>query len=81
MSKFDPAVTLPQTIDFITEVQALVAGISLDQLLADPIKLRAFEQVMELVGGLEIPLQIARSLQFWKNNLTSDIIDIILLKL
>jgi len=50
MSKFDPAVTLPQTIDFITEAQTLVAGISLEQLLADPIKLRAFERVMELVG-------------------------------
>jgi uncharacterized protein with HEPN domain len=50
MSKFDPAVTLPQTIDFITEAQTLVVGISLEQLLADPIKLRAFERVMELVG-------------------------------
>jgi hypothetical protein len=26
MSKFDPAVTLPQTIDFITEAQTLVVG-------------------------------------------------------
>jgi uncharacterized protein with HEPN domain len=50
MSKFDPAVTLPQTIDFITEAQTLVVGISLEQLLADPIKLRVFERVMELVG-------------------------------
>ena len=50
MSKFDPAVTLPQTIDFITEAQTLVVGISLEQLIADPIKLRAFERVMELVG-------------------------------
>jgi uncharacterized protein with HEPN domain len=50
MSKFDPAVTLPQTIDFITEAQTLVVGISLEQLLGDPIKLRAFERVMELVG-------------------------------
>jgi len=50
MSKFDPAVTLAQAIDFISEAQALVAGISLEQLLADPIKLRAFERVMELVG-------------------------------
>ena len=50
MSKFDPAVTLPQTIEFIKEVQALVAGLTMEQLLADPIKLRAFERVMELVG-------------------------------
>ena len=50
MSKFDPTVTLRQTIDFIQEAQALVAGLTLDQLLADPIKLRAFERVMELVG-------------------------------
>ena len=50
MSKFDPTVTLPQTIDFIQEAQALVSGLTLDQLLADPIKLRAFERVMELVG-------------------------------
>lgn len=50
MSKFDPAVTLPQTIDFIQEAQALVAGLTMEQLLADPIKLRAFERVMELVG-------------------------------
>ena len=50
MSKFDPAVTLPQTIEFIKEAQALVAGLTMEQLLADPIKLRAFERVMELVG-------------------------------
>jgi len=50
MSKFDPTVTLRQTIDFIQEAQALVAGLTLDQLLADPTKLRAFEWVMELVG-------------------------------
>ena len=50
MSKFDPTVTLRQTIDFIQEAQALVSGLTLDQLLADPIKLRAFERVMELVG-------------------------------
>lgn len=50
MSKFDPIVTLQQTIDFIQEAQALVAGMSLDQLIADPIRLRAFERIMELVG-------------------------------
>ena len=50
MSKFDPSVTLQQTIDFIKEAQGLVAGISFEQLLADSIKLRAFERIMELVG-------------------------------
>ena len=50
MSKFDPSVTLRQTVDFIKEAQAMVEGITLEQLLADSIKLRAFERVMELVG-------------------------------
>ena len=50
MSKFEPALTLPQTVDFIKEAQAMVEGITLDQLLADSIKLRAFERIMELVG-------------------------------
>ena len=50
MRKFDPTATLRQTIDFIQEAQALVAGLTLDQLLADPIKLRDFDRVMELVG-------------------------------
>ena len=50
MSKFDPAVTLRQTVDFIKEALAMVEGITLDQLLADSIKLRAFERIMELVG-------------------------------
>jgi len=51
MSKFDPSVTLQQTIDFIKEAQGLVAGISFEQLLADSIKLRAFEQRTGAVGG------------------------------
>ena len=50
MSKFDPTLTLRQTVDFIKEAQAMVEGITLDQLLADSIKLRAFERIMELVG-------------------------------
>jgi uncharacterized protein with HEPN domain len=50
MSRFDPAVALRQTVDFVREAQALVAGITLDQLLNDRIRLRAFERVMELVG-------------------------------
>lgn len=50
MSAFDPVITLRQTVDFIKEAQALIRGITFDQLVADPIRLRAFERVMELVG-------------------------------
>jgi uncharacterized protein with HEPN domain len=50
MSAFDPVITLRQTEDFIKEAQALIRGITFDQLVADPIRLRAFERVMELVG-------------------------------
>ena len=50
MSKFDPVITLCQTADFIKEAQDLVKEVTLDELLADSIKLRAFERIMELVG-------------------------------
>lgn len=50
MSKHDPRVTLRQLADFITEAQGLVRARSLETLLADPVRLRAFERVMELVG-------------------------------
>ena len=39
-----------QMADFITEAQALVIGKSLDGILDDPVLLRAFERLMELVG-------------------------------
>jgi uncharacterized protein with HEPN domain len=50
MSVRDPRVTLRQLIDFIDEAAALMAGFSVDSLASDPVRLRAFERVMELVG-------------------------------
>jgi uncharacterized protein with HEPN domain len=50
MSKHDPRVTLLQLTDFIQEAQDLVKGISLESLESDPVRLRAFERIMELVG-------------------------------
>lgn len=50
MSKHDPRVTLRQLSDFIEEAQSLVDTISLEELESDPVRLRAFERVMGLVG-------------------------------
>ena len=50
MSRFDIGITLCQTADFIKEAQDLVREVTLDQLLADSIKLRAFERIMQPVG-------------------------------
>ena len=50
MSVRDPRVTLKQLVDFIDETQALVAGRTLEEVASDPVRLRAFERVMELVG-------------------------------
>jgi uncharacterized protein with HEPN domain len=50
MSRRDPQVTLRQLADFIVEAQDIVRGYSLETLVADPVRLRAFERVMELVG-------------------------------
>lgn len=50
MSKFDPVITLCQTTNFIKEAQDLAKELTLDELLTDSIKLRAFERIMELVG-------------------------------
>lgn len=50
MSSHDPRVTLQQLADFTNEADALIAGQSLETLIADPVRLRAFERVMELVG-------------------------------
>ena len=50
MSVRDPRVTLKQLVDFIDEAQALMEGFSVDALASDPVRLRAFERVMELVG-------------------------------
>jgi uncharacterized protein with HEPN domain len=50
MSERDPLVSLRQAVDFIREAQALVEGLSLEELVADSVRLRAFERVMELIG-------------------------------
>ena len=50
MSSHDSRVTLRQLADFIEEADALVANQSLETLSSDPVRLRAFERVMELVG-------------------------------
>ena len=50
MSVRDPRVTLRQLVDFIDEAQALVASRTLEEVASDPVRLRAFERVMELVG-------------------------------
>ena len=60
MSVRDPRVTLRQLADFIDEAQALVAGRTLEEVASDPIRLRAFERVMELVGecAKRVPLDL-----------------------
>jgi len=50
MSSHDPRVTLRQLADFIDEADALIDDQSLETMTADPVRLRAFERVMELVG-------------------------------
>jgi len=60
MSSHDPKVTLLQLADFIREAQALTKDRSLDDILDDPVRLRAFERVMELVGeaAKRLPLSL-----------------------
>jgi uncharacterized protein with HEPN domain len=50
MSNHDPRVTLNQLADFIREAQALTSGKSIKSVVSDPVHLRAFERVMELVS-------------------------------
>jgi uncharacterized protein with HEPN domain len=50
MINHDPRVTLQQLADFIAEANALTAGKTLGSIVSDPVLLRAFERVMELVG-------------------------------
>ena len=50
MSSHDLRVTLRQLADFIAEANALTAGQTLEAVVSDPVLLRAFERVMELVG-------------------------------
>jgi len=65
MSSHDPKVTLLQLADFIREAQALTKDRSLDDILDDPVRLRAFERVMELVGeaAKRLPLSLREALQ------------------
>ncbi|MFZ4766679.1 MAG: DUF86 domain-containing protein [Roseimicrobium sp.] len=60
MSAHDPRVTLEQVIEFITEAQELVRSETLGSLLADRVRLRAFERVMELIGEAvkRLPLEL-----------------------
>ncbi len=39
-----------QLVDFVEEAQALIKGRTLEEVVTDPVRLRAFERVMELVG-------------------------------
>jgi uncharacterized protein with HEPN domain len=50
MSGHDARVTLRQLVDFVEEAQALIKGRTLEEVVTDPVRLRAFERVMELVG-------------------------------
>ena len=60
MSVRDPRVTLRQLVDFIEEAQTLVASRTLEEVASDPVRLRAFERVMELVGecAKRVPLEL-----------------------
>ena len=50
MSVRDARVTLRQLADFVEEAQALIKDRTLEDVASDPVRLRAFERVMELVG-------------------------------
>lgn len=50
MSERDPRVTLEQVIEFIDEARAYVKDQTLETLMADRLRLRAFERVMECLG-------------------------------
>jgi uncharacterized protein with HEPN domain len=47
-------------VDFIEEAQTLVASRTLEEVASDPVRLRAFERVMELVGecAKRVPLEL-----------------------
>ena len=50
MSEHDPRVTLEQLIELITEAREYVKDQTLETLLGDKLRLRAFERVMECMG-------------------------------
>lgn len=50
MSRHDPRVTLQQLRDVAGEARAICRGLSLEQLLADRIRMLALERCFEIVG-------------------------------
>jgi uncharacterized protein with HEPN domain len=50
MSERDPRVTLEQLIELITEAREYVKDQTLETMLGDKLRLRAFERVMECMG-------------------------------
>ncbi|HEX8372020.1 MAG TPA: HepT-like ribonuclease domain-containing protein [Chthoniobacterales bacterium] len=50
MSNFDPRVTLTQIQEFIEELGVYIEGETLASLLTDPMRMRAFERVMQCIG-------------------------------
>jgi len=50
MSDHDPRVTLEQLIELITEAREYVKDQTLETLVGDKLRLRAFERVMECMG-------------------------------
>lgn len=60
MSEHDSLITLRQMVDFIMEAQSFAHGKSLDVIVDDPVALRAFERLMELVGesAKRLPMEL-----------------------
>jgi uncharacterized protein with HEPN domain len=60
MSKHDPQVTLRQIADYAKQAQAICAGKTLPELLADWQALLAFERALEILGEAvkRLPLEL-----------------------
>ena len=50
MSKHRPAVTLHQIDELCAEAEGIVAGLTLETLLTDRVRTRAWERVLEVIG-------------------------------
>ena len=50
MSRHEPAVTLRQLDELCAEIREIVTGHTLETLLTDRVRTRAWERVMELIG-------------------------------